>query len=252
MDGGLRCEIVKDLMPLYVDGMVSDVSRGSVEEHLAHCAECKEVYQNMVYDIEMEKRPSEVQDVKRFLKKTKNMYLSYGLGILSLVAMLVCMIVDLAINRGITWSLIVGTAVMSVDALVYVLSACKKDKGIIAMAVMSIGTACLLFVVQITRYYLMGAGTFWIFRYGVPILLLWLGVLWVPVLLRRAFKWGIWDQVAVFMLLVIAGNYVTRLITGDYVWEYVCHMRALAGNALGVLIGSAVFWFSGRVKKWRR
>lgn len=206
----------------------------------------------MVYDIEMEKRPSEVQDVKRFLKKTKTMYLSYGLGILSLVAMLVCLIVDLAINRGITWSLIVGTAVMSVDALIYVLSACKKDKGIIAMAVMSIGTACLLFVVQITRYYLMDAGTFWIFRYGVPILLLWLGVLWIPVLLRRGFKWGIWDQVAVFMLLVIVGNYVTRLITGDYVWEDVWRMRAFAGNALGEMIGAAVFWITGRVKKWRR
>lgn len=252
MDGGLKCEIVRDLMPLYVDGVVSDVSKGSVEEHLAHCAECKEVYQDMVYDIEMEKQPSEVQDIKRFLKKTKKMYLSYGLGILSFVAVFVCMIVDLAIHKGVTWSLIVGTAVISADALVYALSTCKKDKDIIAMAVTSIGTAGLLFVIQVTRYYLMDTGTFWIFRYGIPILCLWLGILWIPLLLRRSFKWDVWDQIAVFMLLVIIGNYGTRLITGDYVWEDVFHIYAFVGSALGEMIGAAVFWIIGRIKKCRK
>jgi len=31
----LACEIVRDLLPLYVDGMVSDVSKKSIDNHLA-------------------------------------------------------------------------------------------------------------------------------------------------------------------------------------------------------------------------
>lgn len=120
------------------------------------------------------------------------------------------------------------------------------------MAVISIGTFCLLSVIQITGYYLMGTGTFWIFRYDLPILLLWLSVLWVPVLGGTFLKWNIWNCIALFMLLVIVGNYVTKLITGDYVWNDVLHMRGFIGNALGEVIGIILFEIIGRVKKWRK
>lgn len=252
MERELACEIVKDLLPLYVDGMVSDVSGKSIENHLEHCAECNEIYHNMAFHLEMETETAEVSDVKRFLNKTKKMYLLFGLGVLCFIAIFVCIIVDLALNKGLTWSLIVGSAILFADALVYVLSVCKKKKGCITMAVISIGTLLLLSVIQITRYYLMGTGTFWIFRYGLPILLLWLLVLWPPVLIRTFLKWNIWDCIALFMLLVIIGNYLTKLITGDYVWLDVLHMREFAGNALGEVIGMILFGSVGRVKKWRR
>ncbi len=249
MDRELACEIVRDLLPLYVDGMVSDVSKENIENHLEHCNGCNEIYHDMVFDLEMETPQKEVQDVKRFLKKTKKMYLLYGLGILSFIAISICMIVDLAMNKGITWSLIVGSSCLFADAFIYALSIYKKNKGCITMAVISIGTFCLLFVIQITRYYLIGTGTFWIFRYGLPILLLWLGILWLPVLTRTFLKRNIWDCIALFMLLVIAGNYITRLITGDYVWNDVLHMRGFISNALGEIIGMILFGIIGRVKE---
>lgn len=252
MERELACEIVKDLLPLYVDGMVSDVSKESIENHLEHCTGCNEMYHNMAYHLEMEALPTEVSDVKRFLKKTKKMYLLYGLGGLSFIAILVCLIVDLAVNKGITWSLIVGSSCLFADAFVYALSTCKKKKGCLIMAVLSIGASGLLFIIQITTYCLMGIGTVWLFRYGLPILLLWLFVLWLPVLARTFLKWNIWDCIALFMLLVIAGNYITKLITGDYVWNDVLHMRGFAGNALGEMIGAILFGMIGRVKKWRR
>ncbi|WP_243119251.1 hypothetical protein [Roseburia sp. 1XD42-69] len=59
------------------------------------------------------------------------------------------------------------------------------------MAVISIGAFVLLSVIQITRYYLIGTGTFWLFRYGLPPLLLWLFVLWFPVLGEIFLKWNI-------------------------------------------------------------
>ena len=248
----LACEIVKDLLPLYVDGIVSDVSKKSIENHLEHCTDCNEMYHNMAFHLEMESSPTEVYDVKRFLKKTKKMYMLYGLGGLSFIAIFVCLIVDLAVNKGITWSLIAGSSCLFADTFIYVLSTCKKNKGCITMAVISIGTFSLLSVIQITRYCLMGAGTVWIFRYGLPILLLWLIVLWLPVLTGTFLKWNIWDCIALFMLLVIVGNYVTKLITGDYIWNDVLHMKGFAGNALGEVIGIIMFGIIGRVKKWRK
>ena len=240
------------MLSLYVDGMVSDVSRKSIENHLGHCTDCNEVYRNMAYQLEMETSPTEIQDVKRFLKKTKIMYLLYSLGVLSFIAILVCLIVDLAVNKKITWSLIVGSSCLFADTVIYVLSTCKKNKGCIAMAVISIGTFCLLSVIQITRYYLMGTGTFWFFRYGLPILLSWLGVLWLPLLIRKFLKWNIWDCAALLLLLAIAGNYATRLITGEYVWNDVLYMRGFISHALGEVIGALLFCLIGRVKKWRK
>ena len=37
---GLRCEIVRDLLPLYHDDVVSEVTKLEIKRHLADCAEC--------------------------------------------------------------------------------------------------------------------------------------------------------------------------------------------------------------------
>lgn len=252
MDRELACEVVKDLLPLYVDKMVSEVSEKSIEQHLEHCADCREFYQNMAAALEQEAQPPEVSDVKRFLKKTKRMYFFYGLCGLSFLSIFICMIVDLALNKGITWSLIVGSAVLFADVLVYVVSACKKNKVYIVLTVLSVGTGVLLSVIQFAGYCRMHTGTVWIFRYGFPILLVWLGILWIPVLFRTVFQWNLWDSVALFLLLAIVGNYVTKYITGDYLWADILRMRNFASDALGELIGALVFAAVGRVKKWRK
>ena len=37
----MKCEIIRDLIPLYLDKVCSEDSRKLVEEHLAECSECK-------------------------------------------------------------------------------------------------------------------------------------------------------------------------------------------------------------------
>ncbi|MBR5263853.1 MAG: zf-HC2 domain-containing protein, partial [Clostridia bacterium] len=39
-----HCEVIRDLIPLYVDGCCSENTRTLVEEHLAVCPACKEEY----------------------------------------------------------------------------------------------------------------------------------------------------------------------------------------------------------------
>ena len=43
----LSCNIVQDLLPLYEDGLCSEESRTSIEEHLKECQECREFLENM-------------------------------------------------------------------------------------------------------------------------------------------------------------------------------------------------------------
>ena len=40
----IACEIVRDLLPTYVDGLASDDTKQIVEEHIAHCGECRHAF----------------------------------------------------------------------------------------------------------------------------------------------------------------------------------------------------------------
>ena len=41
------CEIIRDLLPLYIDDVCSEESRRAIENHLAECEECMKYYQSM-------------------------------------------------------------------------------------------------------------------------------------------------------------------------------------------------------------
>lgn len=43
----INCNIIGDLLPLYVDGAVSEDTKKLVEEHLAECADCKKAAEEM-------------------------------------------------------------------------------------------------------------------------------------------------------------------------------------------------------------
>ena len=41
------CEVIQDLLPLYVDGACSESSVEIIKEHLESCPECREIYQQL-------------------------------------------------------------------------------------------------------------------------------------------------------------------------------------------------------------
>lgn len=43
----MNCDIVKDLIPLYIDGCCSEKSKNAVEEHISECGECKKLLAEM-------------------------------------------------------------------------------------------------------------------------------------------------------------------------------------------------------------
>ena len=94
-----ECNIVRDLLPLYVENMASDETREFVEAHLSKCPECNEIYDSMLETKEDEKLgldEKEVQNkeilplliVKRKLNK-KRIVTSIIAVVISLVILLV-------------------------------------------------------------------------------------------------------------------------------------------------------------------
>lgn len=94
-----ECNIVRDLLPLYIENMVSAESREFIEEHLSKCPECNEIYNSMLETKEDEKLGLEEKEeqceeilplliVKRKLNK-KRIVTSIIAVVISLVILLV-------------------------------------------------------------------------------------------------------------------------------------------------------------------
>ena len=43
----MKCEIIRDLLPNYLDGLTSQASNEAIEEHLETCAECRRCLDSM-------------------------------------------------------------------------------------------------------------------------------------------------------------------------------------------------------------
>lgn len=50
----LKCSIVEDLMPLYIEDLLSEETKKEIELHLDECEDCKEVYDELKEDVNLE------------------------------------------------------------------------------------------------------------------------------------------------------------------------------------------------------
>ncbi len=78
----MKCEIIRDLLPLYIDGLTSKESNQEIEKHLKNCEECKKYYQEMTGDIDNFSviTNEEIEDVN-LIKKIKKKNRKKALGI---------------------------------------------------------------------------------------------------------------------------------------------------------------------------
>ena len=81
----MNCNIVKDLLPLYIDGCCSDESRNMVQEHIHDCAACKRILDDMkaLSDFttvaESPKTFRKINDWKASVLQSVLLFLSFGL-----------------------------------------------------------------------------------------------------------------------------------------------------------------------------
>ena len=63
----MKCEIIKDLLPSYVDELTSTESNEEIEAHLKYCSECNDYLKGIKKEIEVEKMEKD-KNIEIFIK----------------------------------------------------------------------------------------------------------------------------------------------------------------------------------------
>ena len=79
----MNCNIIQDLLPLYIDEICSPETKAAVEEHLKTCPVCKKTYEAMVRDV-----PEQLRPVDGVPEKTVYLRIRRQMGTLLLCAIL--------------------------------------------------------------------------------------------------------------------------------------------------------------------
>ena len=84
----LSCEIVRDLLPTYAEGLTSDVTSRAVEEHLSGCEECSQIFAGMKSDMSGSlPKPDEKKHIN-FLKRLHGRTVRVVLTTFTVIALL--------------------------------------------------------------------------------------------------------------------------------------------------------------------
>lgn len=238
MEQRLVCDTVKDLLPMYIDHMTSDVSNQSIEEHVSRCRECRAALEQMREPVLVETAP-EIKEFKKFLKKSKMSLFYWIMSAAAVIAVLTCFIVNLATERRLSWFYIVLAGIIT-GYLPMCIAVSGQGHRILKMLAALNGCVFLLLgVIQVVLYYQMGMGDIWFWNMGVPITILWSVIVWIAVAVRVKFHAGILTAVVVLTMLAIPGNYVTNVLCGYYK-GFEDYAANFISNGLGNVTAAAV------------
>lgn len=93
MNKQYTCDVIFDLLPLYIDGMTSGETAKVVEEHLKECEVCRQMYEEMTGEIDFS--PAEQKKKRRrhrYKKKSVGKMLVLAYILLLLAIMVFCML----------------------------------------------------------------------------------------------------------------------------------------------------------------
>lgn len=93
----IQCAVIKDLLPLYYDGVCSEETRKLIEEHIANCNECKRDLESLnttieIPKIEIENRKQDEKMIRKMaysLKKMRKKALYKGVGITVIIGFII-------------------------------------------------------------------------------------------------------------------------------------------------------------------
>lgn len=242
----ISCSVVRDLLPNYIDHLTSNETNCIIENHFKTCSNCSKECSEMRERLEMETIPVN-QNLIKYLGKTKMMYLLKGtLLSLGIIGILVSLIVDLSVNKRLSWSLIVDMGVLYSYSIGLAIVMSKKQKVIRAFAVGSILIFPMLYELEyVINANYMTESVAWFSRYALPITVIWLTILWVAILLRKFIKLNIWNVLGILFIMTIFGSLLTnsiaeqisvrQLYTSGYQW--IASISYAAGAIISFIVG---------------
>lgn len=239
----LTCSTVRDLLPLYIEKMTGEASNRSIREHLEGCPACREALREMSSPIPVETAP-EIRDFKRYLKLSRIELFQWIMGAAAGIALLSCFIVNLSVEKRLSWFYIVFMGILTAYAPVFAGIRAEKHKFEIFLAVLTVCVPFLVGTVQFVLYEFMERRELWFFRMGIPIMALWLAIVWISVACRKLFHLNLMLALGILCVLAVPGNYLTNLTIGAYqgIEDF---GRNFISNGLGNVVAAAVFLLTG-------
>ena len=147
-----QCDIIRDLLPLYTDGVCSEASSELVEEHLRECTECRGLLGELQEtELENDLR-SETESViqyglRRFRRRTAAIgSLTSGIFMIPILA---CLIINFVHGPSLDWISVVLAALITAASLIVVPIIVPEDKAFwtfcafCASLMLLLGVACL-------------------------------------------------------------------------------------------------------------
>lgn len=117
------CNVIGDLLPLYMDEICSNESREIVAEHLNECRDCSALLQKMLRTEIETNLKSETENVIRhqakFFKR-KSVLVGAVIAGIFMIPILVCLIVNLASGAALDWFFIVLASLLTAASLIVV------------------------------------------------------------------------------------------------------------------------------------
>ncbi len=90
MSKKIPCEVIRDLLPSYVDGISSEVSNHMIEEHLKECEECTGIYTGMqMPEEDLEGKEEQQREIDIFKKVKRRNRMVIGSVILAAMVIIV-------------------------------------------------------------------------------------------------------------------------------------------------------------------
>lgn len=126
-----ECEIIRDILPLYVDDACSASSREIVDSHLKECAECA-AYLEQIRDSEAESELKEEKTlvIRNQARRFKRRSATVGsvISALFMIPILVCLIVNLTSGRTLDWFFVVLAGMLVAASVIVVPIVVPEDK----------------------------------------------------------------------------------------------------------------------------
>lgn len=283
-----NCNVVRDILPLYVDEVCSKESKELVERHVQQCQECANILAQLKNNecVEMMKQESN-EVVARHAKKERRVSAVIGLvfAAILMIPILACMIVNLVTGHGLSWFFIVLTSLMVFASLTVVPLVAYTNKGLWTIGTF---TASLLILFATICIYTRGR---WFFIVSSSTLF-GLGIIFFPIIAREIKKgffshhkgffvlgldtilflvmifvigvnvhstkyWSISGTIVFIVLLIIWGIFImARYVKVDVLTKaglitiWIGFWTASAKNIAIMMLGYTVVWHAFRPFEW--
>ncbi len=149
------CEIIRDLLPLYVDDICSGKSRELVDEHLQECTECRNMLHRLRRtDIESGLKEEKEDAIDYGVRKFKQLTTRTGITAsgLFMIPLLVLLLLNLIAGSRLGWFLIVLAALAVAASVIAVPILVPESKLFWTLCAFTGSTELLLYVIcMVTR-----------------------------------------------------------------------------------------------------